>query len=140
MTSKLHLQTAIHQAVIAESQTSLRTKTVHSEILFAMNPTNNVNRNLFTIPSKALSRSLLQISEAIRRYGVSDTSNTLLVVHIAPESRSPADEIEARMRKAVEGTLEPFTSLEKTIDWQRVRKVRNVTDPDLIMLIGPLVS
>ena len=39
--SVLHLQTAIHQAVLARAQGSLRTKTVHSEILWALNPTNN---------------------------------------------------------------------------------------------------
>ena len=39
-----HLQTAIYQAVLAYSQGSLRTKTVHSEILWALNPTNNVTQ------------------------------------------------------------------------------------------------
>lgn len=43
ITSKLHLETAIYQAILAgESQAGLRTKTVHSEILFYLNPTNNV--------------------------------------------------------------------------------------------------
>lgn len=42
ITSKLHLQTAIYQAILAETGSALRTKTVHSEILWALNPTNNV--------------------------------------------------------------------------------------------------
>src|SRR5437879_3609846 len=42
ITSPLHLQTAIYQALLSESQGSLRTKTIHSEIIWALNPTNNV--------------------------------------------------------------------------------------------------
>ena len=38
-----HLETAIYQAILAdESQEGLRTKTVHSEILYNLNPTHNV--------------------------------------------------------------------------------------------------
>ena len=40
--SVLHLQTAVYQAILAQVQNSIRTKTVHSEILWALNPTNNV--------------------------------------------------------------------------------------------------
>ncbi|KAJ8517438.1 hypothetical protein ONZ45_g5365 [Pleurotus djamor] len=58
ITSKLHLQTAIHQAMLADSQGSLRTKTVHSEVIWILNPTNN-------------------ITEALRRYGVSETTTSL---------------------------------------------------------------
>ena len=38
-----HLQTAVLQAVLALHSNTLRTKTVHSEILFALNPSNNVS-------------------------------------------------------------------------------------------------
>ncbi|KAJ8085805.1 hypothetical protein PM082_004623 [Marasmius tenuissimus] len=103
VTSKLHLQTAIHQAMLAESQNSLRTKTVHSEILFAMNPTNN-------------------ITEAIRRYGVTDSSSTLLVVYICDFSPISPAKVEEKMKKAVDGTLEPLIKLKESTDWQRVKK------------------
>lgn len=43
--SPLHLLTAIYQALIAHDQGNLRTKTVHSEIIFALNPTNNVRNS-----------------------------------------------------------------------------------------------
>lgn len=42
ITSQMHLLTAIYQAILSASQGSIRTKTVHSEILWALNPTNNV--------------------------------------------------------------------------------------------------
>ncbi|KIK54357.1 hypothetical protein GYMLUDRAFT_177281 [Collybiopsis luxurians FD-317 M1] len=101
VTSRLHLETAIHQAIIAESQGSLRTKTIHSEILFALNPTNN-------------------ITEAIRRFGVSESSKSLLVVHIT--NASPSLEVESKMRKAVDGTVVPFSELNTLTDWDRVKK------------------
>ncbi|KAK7021208.1 kinase binding protein CGI-121-domain-containing protein [Favolaschia claudopus] len=42
ITSVNHLRTAIYHAVLAESQNNLRTKTVHSEIIWALNPSNNI--------------------------------------------------------------------------------------------------
>jgi EKC/KEOPS complex subunit CGI121/TPRKB len=43
VTSVLHIQTAITQALLAASQNTLRTKTVHSEVIWALNPNNNVS-------------------------------------------------------------------------------------------------
>jgi EKC/KEOPS complex subunit CGI121/TPRKB len=48
ITSILHLQTAIYYALLAQSQECLRTKTVHSEILWALNPSNNVRVSIPT--------------------------------------------------------------------------------------------
>ncbi|KAF8905834.1 kinase binding protein CGI-121-domain-containing protein [Gymnopilus junonius] len=70
ITSRLHLETAIYQAILAESQTGLRTRTVHAEILYNLNPTHNVSSFLPLKTWKCL--LFLQITEAIRRYGVSD--------------------------------------------------------------------
>lgn len=42
ITSTLHLQTAAVQALFAQSGESMRTKTLHSEIIWNLNPTNNV--------------------------------------------------------------------------------------------------
>ena len=60
ITSSLHLQTAIHQALIADDQGALRTKTPHSEILWALNPTNNVLLTLNFFLVFTLSRSQRQ--------------------------------------------------------------------------------
>jgi len=43
VTSILHIQTAITQALLAAVQNALRTKTVHSEVIWALNPSNNVS-------------------------------------------------------------------------------------------------
>ncbi|KAI0057743.1 CGI-121-domain-containing protein [Artomyces pyxidatus] len=100
VTSRLHLQTAVYQAILSEAQGSLRTKTVHSEILWALNPSNN-------------------ISEAIRRYGVSDSSSALLVVRIgSPDLK----DVESLMRAIVDGTLSPLADLAALTDWSTVKK------------------
>ncbi|KAI0637580.1 CGI-121-domain-containing protein [Trametes polyzona] len=98
--SLLHLQTAVYQAILAQAQGALRTKTVHSEILWALNPTNN-------------------ITEAIRRYGVADATTSLFVVRISPPD---LDNVEKRMSSVVEGTLVPLDHLTRITNWASVKK------------------
>ncbi|KAJ8592154.1 CGI-121-domain-containing protein [Rhizopogon salebrosus TDB-379] len=100
ISSLLHLQTAIYQALLSEALGQLRTKTIHSEILWALNPTNN-------------------ITEAIRRYGVSDTSTTLIVIRIG---FSDIPDIQRRMCDIVQGSLVPFQALEQMTDWSTIKK------------------
>ena len=42
ITSSAHLRAAVHHAALAGAQARLRTRTVHSEIVWALNATNNV--------------------------------------------------------------------------------------------------
>jgi len=119
ITSILHLQTAIYYSLLAQSQGSLRTKTVHSEILWALNPSNNVR---ISIPIKLthVSNLCLQISEAIRRYGISDSTTSLLVVEIGTLP-SHHDKIKA----TVNGTVSPFSRLSEITDLATIKKVRH---------------
>ena len=152
VTSRLHLRTAIHQAVLAAARGALRTKTVHSEILFMLNPTNNVSI-LSSHPqtlreargdlvydviasghiegrTKHKSRKLTvaaptQISEAIRRYGVSDGSTSLLVVRIcAPQVGE--EQARAAAGAVVQGEKRPVDELPNVVDWAAVKKVSGV--------------
>ncbi|KAG2139749.1 kinase binding protein CGI-121-domain-containing protein [Suillus clintonianus] len=100
ISSSLHLQTAIYQALLSETQGQLRTKTVHSEILWALNPTNN-------------------ITEAIRRYGVSDASTTLIVVRV---DVSDTPNIQRRMCDIIQGSMVPFRVLGQITDWSIIKK------------------
>ncbi|KAG6865382.1 hypothetical protein C0991_003085 [Blastosporella zonata] len=95
ITSRLHLQTAIYQALLAESEGALRTRTVHSEVIWALNPSNN-------------------ITEALRRYGISDTTTSVIVV-------SMDGALEAKMGAGIAGTQSPLEDIET--DWEAVRKV-----------------
>ncbi|KIP10554.1 hypothetical protein PHLGIDRAFT_22190 [Phlebiopsis gigantea 11061_1 CR5-6] len=99
ITSALHLQTAIYHAVLAATQESLRTKTVHSEVLWTLNPSHN-------------------ISEAFRRYGVSDDSKTMFVARIGAE----APQVQDKMKAVVKGKIAPFSALSMITDWAAVKK------------------
>ncbi|KAI0029677.1 kinase binding protein CGI-121-domain-containing protein [Vararia minispora EC-137] len=108
--SLLHLQTAICQAILSETQDVLRTKTVHSEILWALNPSHN-------------------ITEAIRRYGVSDTTTSLLVVRVTSPDLT---DVEARMKAVVDGQLEDLSALASTTDWATVKKYYKLAGEDAL--------
>jgi len=114
ITSRLHLQTAIYQAILAKSQGSLRTKTVHSEVLWVLNPSNN-------------------ITEAIRRYGVSDTTTALFVVRITSPDFT---DIEAKMNAVVLGTLSSLGTLDKITDWSSIMKYHKLNTEPAIKEIG----
>ncbi|KAG8876856.1 hypothetical protein FRC20_000561, partial [Serendipita sp. 405] len=74
ITSKRVLEIAIQQALLADERGQLRTKYIHSEILWLLNPGNN-------------------ISEAIRRFGVADASTSLIVVRVfKSDSTEPTQE------------------------------------------------
>ncbi|KAI6033816.1 kinase binding protein CGI-121-domain-containing protein [Pisolithus microcarpus] len=100
ITSSLHLETAIYQALLSESQGSLRTKTIHSEIIWALNPTNN-------------------ISEAIKLFGVSSRTTDLILVHAAT---SNACDVHQKMLNIVEGSLVPMSTIPDSTSWADVKK------------------
>ncbi|KAH9007272.1 CGI-121-domain-containing protein [Lactarius hatsudake] len=100
VTSVLHIQTAITQALLAAAQNTLRTKTVHSEVIWALNPSNN-------------------ITEALRRYGVTDDSTALFVIRIEPLA---SIDVRSRMSAVIEGTLVPMSALAGLTDWVAVKK------------------
>lgn len=71
-----------------------------------------------------LAHRLHQITEALRRFGVSDTSRSLLVVSIGPPS--DASVVEKSMKDVVEGDLVPLENLKDITDWSAIRKVRYI--------------
>lgn len=62
-----------------------------------------------------------QITEAIRRYGVSDTTTALFVVRVASPDITC---IEDKMNAVIQGTISPLSALEQLTDWSSVKKVR----------------
>lgn len=119
ISSLLHLQTAIYQALLSEAQGQLRTKTIHSEILWALNPTNNVRVTISGIIGLLIILHL-QITEAIRRYGVSDVSTTLIAIRV---DLSNTPDIQRRMCDIVQGSIVPFEALKQMTDWSTIKKV-----------------
>lgn len=78
---------------------------------------------LFSCQSSSLSLTdtIHQITEALRRFGVSDTSRSLLVVSIGPPM--DASVVEKAMKDVVEGDLVPLENLKAITDWSSIRKV-----------------
>lgn len=68
-----------------------------------------------------MAHRLHQITEALRRFGVSDTSRSLLVVSIGPPT--DASVVEKAIKDVVEGDLVPLENLKDITDWSAIRKV-----------------
>lgn len=65
---------------------------------------------------------LLQITEALRRYGVSDTTRSLLVVRIdGPDL--PAEQAKKYMDAIIYGETVPLDKLQDITEWNTVKKV-----------------
>lgn len=90
---------------------------MHSEIIWALSPNNNVSRSS-SLPR--ISPTCVQITEAIRRFGVSDTATSLFVVRVG----GPGTSIEDDMKAVVAGDVLPLADLPKLTDWATVKKVR----------------
>lgn len=112
--------TAIYQSMLADAQHALKTKTVHSEIIWALNPTNNVRFIIYCHTFRFL--CLDQITEALRRFGVSDTSVSLIVVRVGPQM--DAGSVEQQMKGVINGTLTSMEELSGVTDWSALKKVR----------------
>jgi len=67
----------------------------------------------------------LQISDAIRRFGVNDKTTVLLVVKVLSglQDEESKKSILAAMQEVVEGELLPLSSLPDFTDWTAVKKV-----------------
>ncbi|GAA6046460.1 hypothetical protein JCM3770_004933 [Rhodotorula araucariae] len=114
ITSRLHVLTAVQQALLARSDGSLKTKTLHSEVLWMLEPGTN-------------------ITDSLKHFGLSPTTSSLLLVHIAPapetpaEEQAPGEEILRRMEAVVQGPMVPLDALGQIsgggFDEKAVRKV-----------------
>ncbi|KAI1119050.1 kinase binding protein CGI-121-domain-containing protein [Nemania sp. NC0429] len=128
VTSRIQVLAAAFKAITAQVAGSLKTPTVHSEIVYSLSPTNN-------------------ISESYRRYGITPTTRDLVIVKVLvtppTSSSSPAaaattdldtganenppptaQDVEKHLLAHVQGVPAPFTdeTLTALTDWARVRK------------------
>ncbi|OZJ05449.1 hypothetical protein BZG36_01649 [Bifiguratus adelaidae] len=98
--SKLQVLLAAQKALDNEARQTLKTHNVHSEIVFNLSPTTN-------------------ISESLRRFGISKDTKAMVVVKISQE---PTPDIEARLRELVKGHLVPLSGLGQHVDIKRIDK------------------
>jgi hypothetical protein len=100
------LLTAIYSALQAASTGSLKTKTLHSEVLLSLHPSATVSLFILSsfqafeaaedevliiwigAPPRIQIASQPQINEALRKFGISATTKNLILVRIGPPSSS----------------------------------------------------
>ncbi|KAG8860579.1 hypothetical protein FRB96_003833 [Tulasnella sp. 330] len=119
--SREHLLSAVNVALVAASHDSMTTKTVHSEILWALNYSNN-------------------ISESIKRFGVGSSSGSLIVVRIGDINSfkptgprlSPSD-ITTMMTTAVQGQLTPLREISQETDMSLIKKYYKLNSEPAIL-------
>ncbi|KAF8865235.1 CGI-121-domain-containing protein [Acephala macrosclerotiorum] len=82
--SKIHALAAVYRAVNDLLSNRLRSRNVHSEIVFSLSPNNN-------------------IAESFRRFGIQPTTTSLLLIKIStPESQITAEQLSARLATQVQ--------------------------------------
>ncbi|CAO3624650.1 unnamed protein product [Cunninghamella blakesleeana] len=101
----IHALLAINRAVNLWQQNQLKTHNIHSEIVFDFS--NSVN-----------------IAQSLRRYGIDDQSQQLLVIKIGGTS----SEVEKFMRDNIQGELIPLSQLEQIRDLKKIKKYYQLGD------------
>ncbi|CEQ40545.1 SPOSA6832_02185 [Sporobolomyces salmonicolor] len=138
ITSRLHVLTAIHQALLARSQGVLKTKTLHSEVIWMLEPGTNVRCSSTRPKAKPDDLASLvlstQISDSLKHFGLSTSTSSLLLVRIVPSDPSASsgmpggDEVLRRMHDVIEGKLASLELLgrlpEGGTNEKSIRKVR----------------
>ncbi|EXJ83430.1 hypothetical protein A1O1_07053 [Capronia coronata CBS 617.96] len=103
--STKHALAAAFRAINDSINERLKSRNVHSEIVFCLSPNNN-------------------IGEAFRRYGVSETTKDLLVMKVATTPDVTFESVSAHLSTHVQGKEYPFddSTFHETADVDRIRK------------------
>ncbi|KAK5709799.1 hypothetical protein LTR17_019469 [Elasticomyces elasticus] len=103
--SREHVLAACFRAINDMLQGRMKSKNVHSEIVFSLSPNNN-------------------ISECFRRFGVGESTKDLVAIKI----KSDASRIQQHLQQHIQGQIVPFTdeTLASLRDEARLRKAYKV--------------
>jgi EKC/KEOPS complex subunit CGI121/TPRKB len=109
----------------------LRSRNVHSEIVFSLSPNNNVCPSSCTLYFVGISSDQIQIAESFRKFGLTDTTKDLLVVKVSVHPDITHDSVAEHLKKAVEGTPVPFNdeTLSTISDVGKIRKAYKISSP-----------
>ncbi|KAI9802471.1 MAG: hypothetical protein M1825_002856 [Sarcosagium campestre] len=104
--STTHVLAATYRALVDLSNKRLKTRNIHSEIVFSLSPNNN-------------------IAESFRRFGVSDSTTGLLAIKVSTSPRITLDIVERHLDDVVNGTAISFTdqSIAAMTDLTKVNKI-----------------
>ncbi|KAL1958422.1 hypothetical protein VTO42DRAFT_4523 [Malbranchea cinnamomea] len=103
--STTHALAAAFRAVNDYVNKRLRSKNVHSEIVFSLSPSNN-------------------ITDSFRKFGLTDGTTSLLVMKVSTSPEITHDSVAQHLEKVIEGTPVPFTneSLMSISDLGKIQK------------------
>ncbi|KAE8376336.1 kinase binding protein CGI-121-domain-containing protein [Aspergillus bertholletiae] len=87
--SRAHVSSAIFRAVNDYLNERLKSRNVHSEIVFSFSSTNN-------------------IADSFRKFGISDSTKDLLVVKVSVTPEITHDSVAAHLAQSIEGSPVPF--------------------------------
>ncbi|KAE8146441.1 kinase binding protein CGI-121-domain-containing protein [Aspergillus avenaceus] len=103
--SRTHALSAVFRAVNDYLNERLKSRNVHSEIVFSFSPTNN-------------------IADSFRKFGISDSTKDLLVVKVSTAPEITHESVAAHLAQSVEGTPAPFNdeTLSRIADITKIKK------------------
>ncbi|PYH90507.1 CGI-121-domain-containing protein [Aspergillus ellipticus CBS 707.79] len=103
--SRTHALSAVFRAANDFMNGRLKSRNVHSEIVFSLNPTTN-------------------IAESFRKFGITDSTKDLLVIKVSVTPEITHDSVAAHLNQYVEGTPVPFDdeTLSKIADVAKIKK------------------
>ncbi|KAJ3188559.1 hypothetical protein HK101_009066 [Irineochytrium annulatum] len=96
------IQVACTKALLAQHQSSMKTKTLYSEILFNLSPNNN-------------------ISESLKWFGLGSGVKAVLVGFVGKEP--PPEDAVRRVKDLIKGDLVPLETLPSLRDMKLIKKV-----------------
>ncbi|KAL4763974.1 EKC/KEOPS complex subunit CGI121/TPRKB [Aspergillus foveolatus] len=103
--SRAHALSAVFRAISDYLNDRLKSRNVHSEIVFSFSPTNN-------------------IADSFRKFGISDTTTNLLVVKLSVTPDITHESVAAHLAQNVQGTPLPFddNALSDISDYAKIKK------------------
>ncbi|GAM85393.1 hypothetical protein ANO11243_034000 [Dothideomycetidae sp. 11243] len=93
--SREHLLAACFRAINDLALNRLRTKNVHSEIVFSLSPNNN-------------------IAESFKRFGISDSTRDIVAIKVATSPAVLEQDVATHLRRHIDGRLTRLTDAELT--------------------------
>ncbi|RKF82263.1 EKC/KEOPS complex subunit cgi121 [Golovinomyces cichoracearum] len=110
--STIHILSACFQAIARHVSEKLRTRNIHSEIVFGLSPRNN-------------------IATSFSQFGITPQTTDLIVVKIGEASLH--ESINSHLDKAIDGDAVEFTdaALKDVTDWSRVEKLYNLSSSNV---------
>ncbi|KAI9821134.1 MAG: hypothetical protein M1827_003868 [Pycnora praestabilis] len=110
--STTHVLSAVFRAVNDMRSEKLKSRNVHSEIVFSLSMNNN-------------------IAESFRRFGISDATTSLLIIKVSTHPSITHESIQQHLQSTIEGSELRFSdeTLNAKTDLARVRKIYKLHAP-----------